>query len=217
MFLGHFGVGLAAKAAAPRTSLGSLFFAAQFADLLWPTLLLLGIERVEIEPGVTAVTPLNFAHYPVSHSLAAMAGWGVLTGLGYLLARRYPRGALVMALAVVSHWFLDLLVHRPDLPLIPGGTLYGLGIWSSLPGTLLAEFLIFGAGVALYLRTTRPSDRAGIYCLWGLVVFLVAIFFGNLFGPPPPSVNAIAWVGQAQWLLVAWGFWVDRHRRTFPR
>lgn len=213
MFIGHFGVGFGAKRLAPRASLGTLFFAAQFVDLLWPSLLLLGVERVVIEPGITRVTPLNFVSYPVSHSLVLGIAWALLVGGFYWVLRRYAAGAVVLAACVVSHWGLDLLVHRPDLPIAPGGgTKVGLGLWSSLPGTLVAESLVFFAGVLLYARATRARDRGGSYGLWALVVFLAIIYAANLFGPPPPSVPAIAWAGQAQWLIVALGFWVDRHR-----
>jgi membrane-bound metal-dependent hydrolase YbcI (DUF457 family) len=215
MFLGHFGVGFGAKALAPKVSLGSLFLAAQFIDLLWPTLLLLGIERVRIEPGITKVTPLDFVHYPISHSLLAVLCWALLFSVTYLLLRRYPRGALVLGLAVVSHWLLDAIVHRPDLPLYPGGAqLVGLGLWSSLGATLAVEFGILAVGVWLYLRATAATDASGRWGLWGLVAFLLLVYVMNLLGPPPPSVTALAWVGQAQWLLVVWGYWLDRHRRA---
>jgi hypothetical protein len=212
VFIGHFGVGLAAKALATRVSLGSLFLAAQLIDLLWPTLLLLGLERVRIAPGITAVTPLDFEHYPFTHSLAAVLLWGFLFGLAYLGLKRYPRGAIVLGALVVSHWLLDLLVHRPDLPLYPGSAKVGLGLWDSVAGTLVVELAVFGLGAALYLRTTRSKDRIGVWALWSLLGFLLLVHLGNLFGPPPPSVAAIAWVGQAQWLLVLWGWWIDRHR-----
>jgi hypothetical protein len=217
MFLGHFGIGFGGKAAAPRTSLGTMFLAAQFIDLLWPTLLLLGLERVEISPGVTRVTPLDFTDYPISHSLLAVALWAILFAGAYFLIRHYPRGAWVCGIAVVSHWVLDLVVHRPDLPLAPGGLqFFGLGLWNSLPATLIVELGIFAVGIGLYCRSTTASDRLGSIGLWSLVAFLLLIYLGNVFGQPPPSVRAIAWVGQAQWLLIVWGCWVDRHRETGP-
>jgi hypothetical protein len=215
MFIGHFGVGFGAKRAAPRVSLGTMFLAAQFLDLLWPTLLLLGIERVRIEPGATTVTPLAFEHYPVSHSLVAALGWAVLVGGIQFLARRRRRDALVVGVLVISHWILDLIVHRPDLPILPNDrVMVGLGAWSSLPLTLVIEVPLFLAGVWLYVRCTAASDRQGKWGLWSLVVFLLAIYAANLFGSAPPSVTAIAWAGQLQWLLVLWAYWVDRHRRS---
>src|SRR5512145_681024 len=117
MFLGHFALGFGAKVVARRVSLGALFLAAQFIDLLWPIFLLLGIERVRIEPGATVVTPLVFEHYPYSHSLLAVLGWAVLLGVLYLVLKRDRLGAVVMGALVLSHWLLDLMVHRPDLPL----------------------------------------------------------------------------------------------------
>lgn len=218
MFIGHFGVGFGSKAVAPKTSLGSLFLAAQFIDLLWPTFLLLGLEHVTILYGVTNGKPLDFVHYPISHSLLAVVGWAVLVAGVYQLLSHYRRGAIVLGLAVVSHWVLDAIVHRPDLPLYPGTSpLIGLGLWSSLPGTLMVELGVFAIGLWLYLRTTEASDATGKWALWGLVIFLLGIYISDQFGSPPPSVEAIGWVGQAQWLLVLWGYWVDRHRRTIER
>ncbi len=215
MFIGHFGVGLGLKRAAPQISLGTLFLASQFIDLLWPTLLLLGVEQVEIAPGITRVTPLDFTHYPVSHSLLAVAGWAALFALVYGLIRKYAAGAWICGIAVISHWLLDFLSHRPDLPLMPGGGIkVGLGLWNSLPATLVVEFLVFGIGAWLYLRCTRAADRTGSIALWALFGFLVIVHLGNLFGPPPPSVPAIAWSAQAQWLIVLWGYWIDRHRQA---
>ncbi len=218
MFIGHFGVGFGAKSLAPKISLGSLFLAAQFIDLLWPTLLLLGVERVRIAPGITVVTPLAFEHYPVSHSLVAVFGWAVLVGGAYLLLRRDRIGALVLGALVLSHWGLDAIVHRPDLPVLPGGaTLIGLNAWASLPLTLVIEMPLFALGVWLYARATAPGDAVGHWSFVGLVVFLLVTYAANLFGPPPPSAEAIAWAGQLQWLLVLWGYWIDKHRHEAAR
>lgn len=218
MFIGHFAVGFAAKSLSPRVSLGTLFMAAQFIDLLWPTFLLMGLERVRIEPGATTVTPLVFEHYPYSHSLVAVLGWAVvLAGLHFLLLRE-RRSALILAALVISHWLLDLLVHRPDLPLLPwAGPVLGLRLWSSLVLTLALEVPLFMLGVWLYSRSTRAMDGVGRWGLAGLVLFLFVVYAGNVLGSPPPSVEAIAWIGQLQWLLVLWACWVDRHRRAlFP-
>lgn len=212
MFLGHFGIGFGAKRAAPGTSLGTLFLAAQLIDLLWPSFLLIGWERVSIRPGITAVTPLDFESYPFTHSLLAVVLWGVGFALVYGAIRRYRAGAMVGGLTVISHWILDLVVHRPDLPLAPGGARVGLGLWNSLSATLAVELAVFFGGLWIYLRATRARDRIGSFALAGLVGFLLLIYAGNLLGPPPPSVKAIAWAGQAQWIIVIWAFWIDRHR-----
>ena len=213
MFIGHFAVALAAKRAAPQVSLGTLFMACQLADLVWPTLVLLGVETFRIAPGITAVTPLDFLHYPYSHSLLALAGWGLALGAFHFFLNRQPRAAAVLLAVVLSHWLLDYASHRPDLPLTIGGAeRLGLGLWHSVPATLVVEGALFGAGVWLYARATRPVDRVGRWSFVGLLAFLLVIYVANLFGPPPPSVAAVAWSAQAIWLLVAWGYWIDRHR-----
>lgn len=218
MFIGHFGVGFGAKAVAGKVSLGTLLLAAQFIDLLWPTFLLLGIEQVRIVPGATTVTPLLFEHYPVSHSLLAVLGWSLALGAAHFFLRRDRKAAIVLGILVVSHWLLDVIVHQPDLPLYPGSSsMMGLNLWSSLPATLAVEVPLFVLGVWLYARTTTPADNSGKWGLWGLVAFLSLTYAGNLFGPPPPSVAAIAWIGQLQWLLVIWGYWLDRHRTVTTR
>ncbi len=213
MFLGHFAVALAAKRAAPRISLGTLFLAAQLADLVWPVLLLMGLERVEITPGITAVTPFDFVSYPWSHSLVMSIVWGVLAAGAYAAARGRANAAILLPL-VVSHWILDLLSHRPDMPLLPGaGPKLGFGLWNSVPATLAVELVLFAVGLAVYARATVPRDRTGVWSLWALAGFMVAIYLGSVFGPPPPSVTAVAWGGFAMWLLIAWGYWIDRHRQ----
>jgi hypothetical protein len=213
VFIGHFAVAFAAKRAAPRVSLGTLFLAAQLADLVWPTLVLLGFESFIIRPGITAVTPLDFTYYPYSHSLVAMAGWGAALAVAFLLLRKSVTGAAILFALVLSHWLLDFASHRPDMPLtIGGGERLGLGLWHSVPATLLVEGALFAAGVWLYARATRPADRTGRWSFVALVAFLVLIYAANVFGPPPPGVAAVAWAAQAIWLLVLWGYWIDRHR-----
>jgi len=214
MFIGHFAVGLAAKRAAPSISLGVLFLAAQLADLVWPNLVLLGVERVEIDPGNTAFTPLNFVSYPYSHSLTAMIGWGALAALIYSQWRKASVGAAGLVLVVVvSHWALDAMSHRPDLPLTMfGAKRVGLGLWHSVEATIVVETLMLAVGVWLYCQATRARDRVGSIGFWTLVGFLIAVNIGNIVGPPPPSATAVALVAQSLWLLVWWAFWVDRHR-----
>ena len=215
MFAGHFGLGFAGKAVDRKLSLGTLFMASQFIDLLWPTLLLLGLETVRIAPGITRITPLDFAHYPISHSLAAVTGWAILFGGIYYLLRRNAGGAALCAILVVSHWILDALTHRPDLPLAPGTDFrVGLGLWNFPPAAVAVELLIFGAGLFLYARATRALNRSGSVGFWALAAFLLVIYFGSIFGPPPPDVRTLAWSGQAQWLLVGWAYWLDRHRES---
>ncbi len=213
MFIGHFGVGFAAKKADRKPSLGTYFMAAQFIDLLWPLFLLFGLERVQIDPGNTAFTPLNFIYYPFTHSFIGVLFWAVLFGIVYFFIRKNIKTALLMGGLVLSHWLLDLIVHRPDLPLAPWSSLkVGFGLWNTIILTIIVEGLIFAGGVLLYLKATTAENKSGKYGLWGLVIFLVIIYVMNIFGPPPASAEPIAYVGMSLWLLVAWAYWVDRNR-----
>lgn len=213
MFIGHFGLALAAKPLAPRTSLGTLGAAAQWVDLVWPVLILAGIERVRVDPGNTAFTPLDFEHYPWTHSLLMAGVWALGFAFAYRARTGYARGAAGVGTLVASHWFLDVGVHRPDLPLAPWlETRVGMGLWNSVVATVVVEGAIFAAGVAAYVRGTRPRDRVGTWSLVGWVAFLLATWFANMAGPPPPSARAVGAVGLSMWLLVAWMAWADRHR-----
>ena len=214
MFIGHFGAGFTGKKFSKSASLGTYFMAAQWIDLIWPVLLLLGIEKAEIKLGISAVTPLDFTYYPFTHSLFGVIVWGVLFAAVYFLIRKKLKNALILGVLVVSHWFLDLLVHIPDLPLFPGYNLkVGLGIWNSLAATLIVEGLIFVVGVYLYFQTTKAKNKTGLYSLVGLIVFLVLMYVANLVGPPPDSIEAIGIVGNAQWLIILWGYWIDKNRK----
>ena len=216
MFIGHFALGFGAKRFAPEISLGILFLACQLADLVWPNLVLLGIETLSIEPGITVMTPLDFESYPYSHSLVALLLWGlVFASLYMLLSKSGQKAAVVVAALVFSHWVLDALSHRPDMPINLGETYkVGAGLWNYPMVAIPAELLLFGIGVWFYSRCTRPLNRKGSIGLWVLVLFLLAVYLANVLGPPPPSTAAVAWSAQAMWLIVAWGFWVDRHRTS---
>jgi hypothetical protein len=199
-------------------SLAVLFAAAQLADLVWPVFLAVGVEQVRIDPGNTAVTPLDFVSYPYSHSLLALVVWaGVLAWAYRLLAGNGRRVFVVIAGLVVSHWLLDFLTHRPDMPLYPGGPKYGLGLWRSVPLTVAVEGALYGVGLWFYVRTTRPLDAIGRWAFIALTVFLLLVFAGNLLGPPPPSVRAIYWTATAGFvILLAWAWLADHHRESVP-
>ena len=211
MFLGHYGLALAAKRAAPSTSLGALTFAAQFLDELWPILLLIGLEQVKIVPGLMAASPLDFTYYPISHSLLMAVTWGILIGGLYFSLRRYPQGGWVMGALVVSHWFLDVPMHRPDLPLGGGGAKVGWGLWNSVPATYVIEFGIFAIGIAIYLRATRAMDRVGSWGLWAYIAVLAVLYIASN-ASPPPNERVLAWSALGIWLFVPWAYWVDGHR-----
>jgi hypothetical protein len=217
MFIGHAAAALAGKRAAPRTSLGTLLAAATFLDLLWPILLLLKVEHVRIAPGTTAFTPLDFVWYPISHSLLGVLGWSLAAGVLYFAVTKYGYGAWTVGVLVFSHWVLDWLTHRPDLPVWPGGPRVGLGMWHSVPLTLTVELLLFAVCLAIYLGTTRPRDAAGRWAFWGLIVFYGVIYLANAFGPPPGNERAIAWAALAGWIPPLWAWWADAHREVTPQ
>ena len=211
MFIGHFAAGMAAKKLQPTISLGTLFLSAQFLDLLWPTLLLLGYEQVVISPGISKVTPLDFTHYPISHSLLVVLGWSLLFALVYYFVTKNQKGAILVGLLVLSHWVLDVIMHIPDLPLYPGDSpKVGLGLWNSVPLTVLVEGAVFVAGIVLYVNAKKSANQRVTWKFWSLIVFLIIMHAMNLLGPPPPNVAMIAWAGHLQWLIVLWGWWADR-------
>jgi len=213
MFIGHFAVGFATKRFAPRTSLAALLAAPMFLDLLWPLFLLLGWEQVRIDPGNTRFTPLDFVHYPWSHSLVMAAVWGTAFALSYYVVTKYWPGTLVIGIGVVSHWALDWITHRPDLPLYPGGPKFGLGLWNSMAATVLVEGAMFLAGVWIYASRTRARDRIGRYGFGAYVLLLIVLYSANIFSGAPPSVLAIALSAIALGVvLVPWAWWFDSHR-----
>lgn len=212
MFLGHYALGMIGKKYLPKVSLGTLFLSVQLADLVWPFLLLLGLEQVSIEPGVTKFTPLNFVNYPITHSLIGGILWALGFGIIYFILKKSRRAGIILAVGVLSHWILDLIVHKPDLPIYPGGEKYGLGLWNSIPGTLIIEILLFGLAIYFYTKTTKSVDKIGTWSFWALILLLVIGWMGSAFGPPPPSVNALAISALLLWLLIPWGYWIDRHR-----
>ena len=218
MFLGHFALAFGAKRTAPMMSLGTLFLACQFADLIWPTLVLLGIEIVEVDPGNTLMTPLNFVSYPYSHSLVALVTWSALFALAYRAIRGWhPVAIATIAALVFSHYVLDVITHRPDMPItLTGPRRLGFGLWN-YPGTELAiESLMFILGTTIYVSATRARDRIGRAGVYALIVVLVAVFFAALYGPPPPNSTTVAIGGHLGWLFVLWAYWVDRHRSVRP-
>lgn len=214
MFIGHFAVAFAAKKAAPRVSLGTLVLAAAFLDAVWPVLVLLGVERFRIVPGFTAINPFDFTYYPWSHSLLMTVVWAVAFALVYFTASRDRGGAVWLAIVVTSHWLLDFVSHRPDMPLYPGGgAKLGLGLWQSIPATFAVEGAMFAAGIVLYVRATRSRDRIGSLAWWAFVVLLLALYIPGPWASRPPSENAVAIFGIIALLIFGpWAYWIDRHR-----
>lgn len=212
MFIGHFALGMAAKKFAPKTSLATLFLSVQFADLLWPVLLILGVEHVRIAPGITVLTPLDFYDYPISHSLVMGVVWGLLLALIYYAMRRDRTGAAVIGAGVLSHWVLDVVTHRPDMPVMPGSQLHaGMGLWNHPIAAILLESLMYIAGIIIYVRSTWAVDRTGTYAFWALAIFLAISWIAALTSVPP-NESALGWGGLSLWLIIGWGYWIDKHR-----
>lgn len=215
MFVGHTAVALVARSKAHEISLGWFVAASVALDLLWPIFLLTGIERVSIVPGAMAFNPLVFDSYPWSHSLLMACVWG-LCAMGIARWRGVTAGvAALIGAVVVSHWVLDFITHAPDLPLWPGQSpRVGLGLWNSIPGTLLVEGAMYVLGIAIYVRATRPVDRIGSYALWSFLLLSAAMWASSPWSAPPPSPRALAWFALGGWLLVTWAGWADRHREV---
>jgi hypothetical protein len=214
MFIGHFGLGFAAKRVAPGISLAVLFAAAQLADLMWPILVALGIEEVRIDPGNTKFTPLDFVSYPYSHSLLLLLVWGFLFGIFYSLRSTETLALPLLWGLVVSHWILDFFTHRPDMPLNPGGREVGLGLWNSVPATLTIELAMYSLGVWIYARSTRARDKKGRWGFVALATFLPVAYLANLAGPPPSVPALYLSVMIAGVLLLWWSWWADNHREV---
>jgi hypothetical protein len=215
MFIGHFAVGFASKQLAPRASLGLLIAAPILLDFLWPIFLLLGWERAFIESNPNPFLRFVFISYPISHGLVAVVGWATLFAAVYYGFKRYALGAIVIWIGVVSHWLLDFIVHRPDLPLYAGGRLVGLGLWNHRAATIAVESAMFIIGFFLYYRQTKARDGIGTYALLAFAALLLGVYALAAFGPAPPSLKAVAIGNICSFLvLVAWAWWIDAHREV---
>lgn len=204
MFVGHYGVALAARGAEKRLPLWVYFLAVQWVDVVWTVLIYFGVERVSIQPGANPSGPLVFEYYPYTHSLAAGLAWAAIAFMGYRVLTRMrgsQRVAAFLALAVLSHWFLDLLVHQPDLPLYPDGMKVGLGLWNHPMVELVVELALLTAGLVYYFKQSPELSKARRIALVVLCLVIVAIQLAGDFGPPPQSVKFMAVAGFVLYLL----------------
>ncbi len=225
MFIGHYGIALALKKYAPKTSLGVLFIAAQLVDVIFFILVPLGIEQLRIIPGFTEASPFDLYNYPITHSLLGALAWAIGT---FLLVRFIPltssydpayrqRVALVLSAAVFSHFLLDIVVHTPDLPLVPGFDFkIGLGLWNSIIATVVVEMAILLVGCWMYLTSTHAgATTAGKYGIYAFIATLVIITVLTPFTSYPSELIAavIAEMMYIGFALVAW--WIDAKRYAF--
>lgn len=210
MFVGHVGVALAAKKFSHATSLVWFVLAANLVDLLWPFLLLAGVETVRIAPGITAFTPLEFTHYPWTHSLVTGIALGAILGhLAYMSGVPRAKAFVVMAL-VPSHWVLDFITHAPDLPLWPGGPKVGLGLWDSITGTYAVEGVIWIVSIVLFLQVRRLRGAHGNIAFWSFILVNTLMWVTSPFSPPPPDERSLAMFALIGWIVVPWAWWIER-------
>jgi hypothetical protein len=214
MLVGHFAVGLAAKRIGPAISLGTLVLAAMLADLLWCILMFAGVEHVQFKPGIGAANYFVASDIGISHSLLMDGLWAALLAAAYFLKRHSSRGAWVIFGVVLSHWLLDWISHRPDMPLVPGVHKYfGLGLWSSIPAALIVEGGFWVFAVIVYAHATHPKTRTGVYGYWIVAAILTLAWYNNLAGPPPghPQMAPVTSFLFFS-LAVAWAYWINRLR-----
>ena len=225
MFVGHYGVSLAAKRPCPRLSLGLLFLAVQLLDVLFAIFVLLGIERLRIVHGFTAYNPYDLYRMPYTHSLLGALLWSVATtlvalaGLRRLRSRDRRIAAGILGAAVFSHFVLDVPMHTPDLPLglAEGSPRIGLGLWNHRWAAVAAELLVFLAGGAVYLRETRARSRGAAIGTAAFGALLVVTMIATPLMPDPPSDRAFAIRALVAYgVLAALAEWVDRSREIRP-
>jgi hypothetical protein len=215
MFIGHYGPSFASKAWIRSVPLWVLFLAVQLVDVFWSIFVLLGIEKVRIVPGITATNPLDLYYMPYTHSLPATLIWSVIAAVGYRILWRVSdwRAPAIVGGAVFSHWVLDLLVHRPDLPLYDDTLKVGLGLWDYPVLAFAMEIALLFGGMILYLRSTTPKDNIGRY---GMVVFgVVAVAMQSVvfFGAPPTSPEAAAAIALVSYFgFAAVVYWLEGKR-----
>jgi len=216
MFIGHFGLSLGAKKIAPQVSLGTMFIATQFVDILWPFFLISDVEHVAITPGYTKMNAFEFLHYPYTHSLLMGIVWGIVVGFVYWLIKKDKQGSIVVGLGVLSHWFLDLIVHVADLPWTPfGEAKVGFGLWNHVAITLVLEGIIFFAGLYFYTSVTKAKNKIGSWGLWSLVTLLILFTISSLVSPPPTGSLMSMFISFNILMIIIIGlaYWVDANRK----
>jgi len=215
MFVGHYGASFLAKRADRTIPLWVLFIAVQLLDVLWAPFVLLGIEKVRIVPGITKASPLDLYYMPYSHGLLTAIGWSIVLGAAYQLIARpsAARSSVIVGLAVFSHWVLDLLVHRPDLPLYDNTAKVGLGLWNAPAIELPLEALILLGGMWLYLRDN--SSHAKRTYVFGVVLVVLQVV--SFFSPPPPTVAAVASTAIVSYIVFALVIWWLEDRTSSTR
>ncbi len=188
MFIGHFGVALAAGTSRKSPSLGTLFVASQLIDLGFFSLMLVGVEKMRFVSGATVMNPMDLYFMPYTHGLIGASVWALGFGAGIWLLTRRTAAAVIGAAVVFSHWLLDLVTHRPDLAM-PDGSKAGLSLWNHPLIEMPLEIGITLAALWLYGRATEPKRPAGRWSLWWMAAVLLAMQAINWFGPVAPDAG----------------------------
>lgn len=212
MFIGHFAPAFAAAAASPRAPrLATLFVAAQLVDLGFFTFSLVGIEKMRITPGATAMNPMDLYYMPYTHSMLGSAVWAVIFGLVIIAAYRDVGTGFIGAMVVFSHWILDFLVHRTDLTLAGGNVAYGLGLWNYPLIEIPLELGITVGAFAWYMRWTRGPIGPPAILLAVMLIFQAV----NWFAPQPTEVGPFLYLQAllAYVIFIALARWVGNNRR----
>lgn len=185
MFIGHWAPALAIAARPKAPGLGLLFVAAQLVDWAFFGLLITGVEQMRVTPGISVMNPMDLFHMPYTHSLLGTATFAVAFAALVWTACKDRTAALLAGGVVLSHWFLDLLVHVPDLTLTGSPPKLGFGLWNYPMLEIPLELGITFGALWLYVRATRPAPlRVGV--LAGVLLLLQAV---NWFGPVEPAVT----------------------------
>lgn len=212
MGVGHLAVGFASKRLAPRTNLAWLMMAPIFVDLLWGVFVFTGIEKAKITPGITKAIPIDLEWIPISHSLVMVIAWALLVAGAYFVSQKDRTAALVLFFGVISHWVLDWIAHRPDMPIGFSGPKVGLGLWNYPLAAFSVEAAMLAAGAFLYVSSTRPRSQRGKISLAILLAVLFAFNAGAYFAPPPGDIRFMA-AGNLSLFILLWVCWrIDRAR-----
>lgn len=225
MFIGHYAVSLALKSVQPKLSLGWLFIAVQFVDYLFFTFALLGLEKFSLIENYTESTHFKLEYMPYSHSLIATLLWAIAT---YFIVKFFitnqnkqiVKTAIVISVALASHWCLDLLVHTPDLPIfLDNSHLLGFGLWNFDWLTYLLEAVFILVGLYFYMKASHKIGVKNTYMaklgmpIFVLVLIVINIF--NIFGPfsPESTVVSTAFTSLFAYSIFAFiAFWLDKNR-----
>ncbi len=215
MFIGHYAPSMLGGATG-KIKLWQVFIAAQLVDFAWAGFNLAGIEKTRIVEGFAGNSPLDLYYMPYTHSLLMSIVWAVLAGLvfGFVFRKQAKAGAVLFGLIVLSHWFMDLIVHKPDLTLLLEGQKYGFGLWEKpfLAATL--ELGLFIMATIWYLSKTVPANKWGKYYPILFIGLLSAIHAIGQKMPAPETTNEFAVSALFSYSLLALlAYGLDRSRR----